>query len=135
MIKLSAVTEDQALTPPVLFWGGLGTVLQIGLVVAGHYSDAVYFAWPVPSLVTAVLAGTAYVAHVRRSSRDSAWHGGMVGGICTFLGTALAAIMADVPALDLATVTLSGIAVAAVAGTLTFAVLGARQPRTSRVAT
>ncbi len=124
----SSEANAEALTPAVLLWAGLGTILQIGLVVAGHYSDGVYSAWPVPSLSTSVLAGVAYVIHIRRSYGDSAWHGGMVGGICTFLGTALAAVLADVSALQLATVALGGIVVGAVAGVLTFVVLGLVSP-------
>jgi hypothetical protein len=116
-------TNEDALTPAVLLWAGLGTVIQIGLVVAGHYSDAVYALWPVPSLATSVVTSIAYAIHIRRSFVDSAWHGAMVGGLCTFVGTALAAVLADTPALQIATVTLAAIAAGAVVGWLTFAVL------------
>jgi len=124
----SPTTNEEALTPAVLLWAGLGTVIQIALVVAGHYGDAIYAIWPVPSLVTAVVAAVAYVIHVRRSFVDSAWHGAMVGGICTFVGTALAAVLADVPALQLATVTLAAITAGAVIGWLTFAALSLVSP-------
>lgn len=119
----SSTANEQALTPAVLLWVGLGTVLQIGLVVAGHYSDPVFAVWPMPLLLTSVFAAAAYVIQACRSPADSAWHGGMVGGICAFLGTALAAVLADVPARDLATVTLAAIASGAAGGWLTFVVM------------
>ena len=118
-----STAHEAALTPNVLLWAGSGTVVQIGLVVTGHYSDAVYAVWPMPMLLTSVFAAAAYVIQVRRSPGDSAWHGGMVGGICAFLGTALAAVLADAPARDLATVTLAAIALGAAAGWLTFLVM------------
>ncbi len=116
-------SREDALTPAVLLWGGTGTCVQIALVVAGHYNDAVYSVWPAPLLATAAVSGAAYVIHKRRSLADSAWHGGVVGGICTFLGTALAAVMADVAAMQLVTMSLGGIAVGGVAGSLAFAAL------------
>ncbi len=115
--------NEEALTPAVLLWSGVGSATGVGLVVIGHYSDAVYGVWPLPLVVTSAIAATAYVTQVRRSAGDSTWHGGMVGGICAFLGTALAAVMADVPAMDLATVTLSAIGAGAGVGWLTYAVL------------
>ena len=118
-----SAADEEALTPAVLLWAGSGTVVQIVLVVTGHYSDPVYAVWPVPTLVTAVLTAAAYVIHVRRSPGDSVWHGGMVGGICAFLGTSLAAILADVPALDLATVTTAAFVFGAAGGWLTFLVV------------
>jgi len=123
MSRSVSMENEEALTPAVLRWAALGTVLQIGWVVAGHYSDAVYALWPVPLLATSIVSSAAYVMQVRRSPGDSAWHGGMVGAICAFLGTALAAVLADVPALDLAKVTLGGMALGAATGWLTFAVV------------
>jgi hypothetical protein len=117
--SLSAANQD-ALTPAVLLWASLGTVPQLGLVIAGHYNDAVYSTWPVAGLVVGVIVAAGYTIQTRRSFVDAAWHGAMVAAISTFLGTALAAVLADVPALDLATVTLSGIAAGALTGVVTF---------------
>ena len=108
----------------MFLWASLGTVPQLGLVIAGHYSDAVYATWPVSGLVVGIIVAAGYTIQIRRSFVDSAWHGAMVAAISTFLGTALAAVLADVPALDLATVTLSGVAAGGLTGLLTFAAVG-----------
>ena len=63
------------------------------------------------------------VPEVVNESGDSTWPGEMVAGICTFLGTALAAVLADLPPRDLATVTVAAIAFGAAAGWLTFGVM------------
>ena len=121
MSRALSMANQEALTPAVVRWASLGTVPLLGIVIAGHYSDVIYSAWPAPGLVIAMITGAGYTVEIRRSFGDSAWHGGMVAAICTFLGTSLAAVLADVPALDLATVTLSGAAVGAAAGVLTLA--------------
>ena len=115
--------DEQALTPAVLGWASVGTVAQIILVTAGHYLDVVFDAWPWPELLVAGLAGSAYVIHIHRSYVDSAWHGGMVGGICSFLGVALAVSLADFPPKELATVTLAAIGTGAVCGLVVFGVI------------
>jgi len=115
----SAIREP--LTPAVLRWAGVGSVFQVGVVVAGHFNDAIYGVWPAPLLSISLLAASAYVIQVRRSSGDSAWHGGMVSGICAFLGVALAAVLADAPTRDLAALTIASIASGALTGWLTFA--------------
>jgi hypothetical protein len=56
----------------------------------------VFDTWPWPELLVAAFFGSGYVFQIRRSYVDSAWHGGMVGGICSFLGVALAVSLADV---------------------------------------
>lgn len=116
-------TDEDALTPAVLGWASVGTVAQISLVTAGHYLDVVFDAWPWPELLVAGLAGSAYVVHIRRSYVDSVWHGGMVGGICSFLGVALAVSLADFPVKDLATVTLAAIGTGAVCGLAVFSAI------------
>ena len=115
--------DREPLTPAVLRWSALGSAVGVGLVVIGHYNDAVYGVWPLPLVFASAVAASAYVIQVRRSAGDSVWHGGMVGGICGFGATALAAVMADVPAADLATVTLSATGAGAVVGWLTYLLL------------
>ena len=112
--------DEHALTPAVLRWAGLGTVAQVALVTAGHYLDVVFDAWPWPELLVAGFVGSGYVVQIRRSYVDSAWHGGMVGGICAFLGVALAVSIADVAPKDLATVTLAAVGAGAVCGVAVF---------------
>jgi len=116
--------DEDALTPAVVRWAALGTIAQVALVTAGHYVDVVFDTWPWPELLVAALVGSGYVVQVRRSYVDSAWHGGMVGGICSFLGVALAVSLADVPPIDLATVTLAAIGVGGVCGLAAFRAIG-----------
>lgn len=116
--------DEDALTPAVVRWAALGTVAQVALVTAGHYVDVVFDAWPWPGLVVAGVVGCGYVVQIRRSTVDSIWHGGMVGGICSFLGVALAVSLADVPPRDLATVTLTATGVGAVCSLAVFRAIG-----------
>jgi len=108
--------DEDALTPAVIRWAALGTIAQVALVTSGHYVDMVFDTWPWPELLVAAFFGSGYVFQIRRSYVDSAWHGGMVGGICSFLGVALAVSLADVAPQGLATLTLTGIGAGAVCG-------------------
>ena len=89
----------------------------------GHYSNTVYSMWPTLLVLISTLFAAAYVSQVQRSAGDSAWHGGIVGGICAFLGVALATILADAPVMHLLTVTLTAVATAALVGWVTFMVV------------
>jgi hypothetical protein len=116
--------DEDALTPAVVRWAALGTIAQVALVTAGHYVDMVFDTWPWPELLVAAFFGSGYVFQIRRSYVDSAWHGGMVGGICSFLGVALAVSLADVAPNDLATLTLAAIGAGAVCGLVVFWAVG-----------
>jgi xanthine/uracil permease len=86
----------------------VGTVLQLGMVLGGHYSTAISQLFPVLGMTFSFVAGALYVRWAKRSTRRSAALGGAVAGAaCAFLGIAVSFALGDVFASILALGTLS----------------------------
>ncbi|MDX1747150.1 MAG: hypothetical protein R3324_14530, partial [Halobacteriales archaeon] len=79
-------------------------------------------------LAVCAVCGGLYARAARKSMGDAIWHGGMVGGIAAFLGTAVAVSLADRPGTALLWGTLAGIGVGAAAGAAVHAFPGAGRP-------
>ncbi len=76
----------------------LGTVLQVAMVVAGHFSSAVTHFFAVGGMGFSLLAGLAYGLLVPRGGRGGIVVGGVVAGAaCAFLGILLSRVLGDVP--------------------------------------
>ncbi len=115
VISLEA-SNAEALTPIIVKWAIPATVLRVLLTSASHYSDAV-FEWEFTvGLTISAVFGAIYARSVRRSVGDALWHGGMVGAIAAFLGTAVAVALADQAVVDLLWVTSAAFGAGAVSG-------------------
>ncbi len=115
MTSLEAANA-KALTPIIVKWAVPATLGRVALTTGSHYVDAILRWETVIGLMICAVFGAIYARSVRRSLGDALWHGGMVGGIAAFLGTAVAVTLADQAMVDLLRGTLYAFGVGAAAG-------------------
>jgi hypothetical protein len=98
----------------------LGTILQLALVVVGHFLAAVAALFGPIGVLISLVAGLAYAARARSASWiETLVVGAVVGGVCALIGIAVSFLLGDV----LAFILLVGTVSSAVTGLLG-AVLG-----------
>lgn len=97
----------------------IGTVLQLGMVIAGHWVPWIKEnGFAIGGVLISALAGALYA---RRSGRDrmgSAQGGLLAGGISALLGILVSFALGDVPALILAVGTASSAGAGGIAGAI-----------------
>ena len=122
-MKSPEESNAEAVTPMVLTWAAWATGGRLLLTTAAHYLEAA-FQWQfVIGLGVCALGGALYARAVRRTRGDALWHGGMIGAIAAFLGTAVAVALADQPLVALLLGTLAGIGLGAAGGGAAHAML------------
>jgi hypothetical protein len=106
-----------------------GTVLQIAMVVAGHYSPAIKSLFAVGGMGLSLVAGALY-AHLARpiAKGPAATGGALAGALCGFLGILVSYAFGDVPASLLALGSISSGVTGAIGGVLAAMVGGSTQP-------
>ena len=96
-----------------------GTVLQIAMVCAGHYSPAVAKLFAVGGMGFSLVAGVLYARFASPTTRGDATVGGLVAGaVCAFLGILVSYLLHDVPASLLALGTISSAVTGAIGGAI-----------------
>lgn len=76
----------------------LGTVLQVAMVVAGHYNKSVASLFAVGGMGLSLVAGLLYAMWTRGDSTSSIVVGGLAAGaICAFIGILVSHLLGDVP--------------------------------------
>lgn len=106
----------------------VGTVLQVMMVVTGHYVAAVAALFAVGGMGISLLAGGLYAYWARSpSSRAASGGGAVAGGACALLGIAVSVLLGDVPATLLTFGTASSAITGAVGGLIGRRV-GTRRP-------
>jgi len=76
----------------------VGLVLQLAMVVGGHYTPAVKELFAFGGMGFSLVAGLLYVWFAVKGSWGSDLTGGAIaGGICALIGIALSAFLGDVP--------------------------------------
>jgi hypothetical protein len=93
----------------------IGLVLQLIMVVSGHYIVAIKECFGIVGMLISLFAGVIYVRTTRGPWGDSLIGGALVGGICALIGIAVSCALGDVDAGVLAYGTL-GSAVAGLIG-------------------
>lgn len=97
----------------------IGTLLQVGMVVAGHSNQSVKNLFAVGGMGFSLVAGVIYGVMSRGSTVGSLAAGGAIaGGVCAFIGILVSHLMGDVPASLLALGTISSVVTGAVGGTV-----------------
>ena len=97
----------------------IGLVLQLAMVVGGHYSPAVQGLFAVGGMGFSLVAGFLYVWFAVKGGWSSDLQGGAVaGGICALLGIAVSVVLGDVPASLLLLGTISSVVTGAIGGAI-----------------
>jgi hypothetical protein len=85
----------------------VGLVLQLVMVVSGHYAAAVRENFAIGGMFLSLVAGFVYARKA-----VGGWSDSLVGGACALLGIAVSVVLKDVPAMIL----VMGTAASAVTG-------------------
>jgi hypothetical protein len=95
----------------------VGTLLQVGMVVAGHSNPAIAGLFAVGGVGLSLVAGVLYARLARAATKGSAAiGGGAAGAICAFLGILVSHLLGDVPASLLVLGTISSAFTGAIGG-------------------
>ena len=94
----------------------LGTLLQVAMVVIGHYTVAVASLFAPLGMAISLIAGFLYARWARGSRRDSVLGGAIVGGVCAVIGIVVSHALGDVPVSLLFLGTLSSVFTGAIGG-------------------
>ena len=105
----------------------LGTLLQIAMVVIGHYTVAVASLFAPLGMAISLIAGFLYARWARGARRDSVIGGAIVGGVCALIGIVVSYVLGDVAAWIIFLGTLSSAFTGAIGG-LIGEVVGGRAP-------
>lgn len=85
----------------------VGTVLQLIMVLAGHWVPAVAGLFAVIGILISLVAGLLYARAAKSAWSDSLLGGVIAGGVCALLGIAVSVLLKDVPPMILVIGTLS----------------------------
>jgi hypothetical protein len=98
----------------------IGLVLQLAMVVGGHYSPAVKGLFAVGGMGFSAVAGLLYVwfAVVKGVWSADLQGGAVAGGVCALAGIAASAILGDVPPSLLLLGTVSSVVTGAIGGAI-----------------
>jgi hypothetical protein len=105
----------------------IGTVLQLAMVLAGHWTPAVARMFGIAGVLISLVAGVIYSRAARPAVSASAVGGAIAGGVCALIGIVVSFALGDVPALILVVGTLSS----AVTGAIGAAAAAALSRRTA----
>jgi hypothetical protein len=106
---------------------GVGTVLQLAMVIGGHYSPAVASLFAVVGMLISMVAGAMYAAGSGAARGRAALGGAIVGGGCAVIGIAVSVAMGDVPWTVLLFGTASSAVTGAIGGVVASALRGRRR--------
>lgn len=118
-------------TPDLLRATTLGTVLQIAMVVTGHFVPAIARLFGPLGMTLSLVAGAAYAVWAavpgdRPATGGAAAGGAVAGGVCAFIGIAISLALGDVSAALLGLGTASSAVAGALGGLLGAAYLRKR---------
>jgi hypothetical protein len=97
----------------------IGLVLQLIMVVVGHYVPAIREkGFAIGGMTISLLAGVIYVYRARGAWPDSLIGGAVAGGVCALLGIAVSVALKDVPVMILMVGTIASIVTGVVGAAL-----------------
>jgi hypothetical protein len=89
------VTSNGALVKSTV----IGTILQLAMVIAGHYSPVIAGQFAAGGMTISGIAGLLFSLWSRQKAMGAAAGGGVVaGGVSAFLGILVSHLLGDVPA-------------------------------------
>lgn len=93
----------------------IGTVLQLAMVIAGHFVPAIAQLFAILGMLISLVAGLLYVRAARGGWGDSLIGGLIAGAVCAFLGILVSYLLKDVT-VDILWMGTAGSAVAGLIG-------------------
>lgn len=90
------MNASRSLKAPLLGWTGLGSVLQIAMVVTGHFVEPVAALFPVIGTGISLVVGLLFGAKGATALGNSAWGGALAGALCSVPGVAVSVGLGDV---------------------------------------
>ncbi|NBB14315.1 hypothetical protein GVN21_02965 [Caulobacter sp. SLTY] len=93
----------------------IGTVLQLAMVIAGHFVPAIAQQFAILGMLISLVAGLLYVRAARGGWGDSLIGGLIAGAVCAFLGILVSYLLKDVT-VDILWMGTAGSAVAGLIG-------------------
>jgi len=103
-----------------------GTVLQLTMIVIGHFSPWVANLFMFGGLGISAIAGALYASRAAGGFGGSAAGGAIAGGVCALIGIAASFALGDVPAAVLAFGTLGSTVAGAMGGIIGQTLFGSR---------
>lgn len=96
------MTPDSAISPllskeSLLVATTVGLILQLIMVVAGHYSPSVKAGFAIGGMLISLLAGLIYVRLSPGGWAGACLGGAIAGGVCAIIGIAVSVWLKDVP--------------------------------------
>ncbi len=89
-------------------WLIVGTVLQLIMVISGHYNEFIaQNVFAIGGMTISLVVGAAYAISAGARRGAAAGGGAIVGGACALIGIAVSVFFGDVPPMILALGTLS----------------------------
>jgi peptidoglycan/LPS O-acetylase OafA/YrhL len=106
----------------------IGLVLQLAMVVGGHYSPVIKALFAVGGMGFSLIAGLVFAISRARRARGG-WSpdltgGALAGGICALVGIAVCVLLGDAPASLLLLGTISSVVTGAIGGAIGKLILG-----------
>ncbi len=96
----------------------IGTVLQLAMVIVGHFVPAVAALFAPIGILLSLIAGLLYARAVKGSWSDSTLGGAIAGGVCALIGIAVSCLLGDVVPIILVIGTLSSVVGGVVGGAI-----------------
>jgi hypothetical protein len=100
----------------MIAWIVVGTVLQLAMVLAGHWSAGVAQLFAPLGMAISLVVGLLWARRQARGRGHAAGGGAVVGGVCAFIGIIVSLALGDVAALVLAFGTVSSAVTGALGG-------------------
>lgn len=97
-------------------WIGVGTVLQIAMVVVGHFVSAIAMLFGPLGMGISLLVGLLWGKDLSKSYGNGAGGGAVVGGVCALIGILVSFLLGDVTAAILGLGTVSSAVTGALGG-------------------
>jgi hypothetical protein len=93
----------------------IGTVLQLAMVIAGHFVPAIAALFAIGGMLISLVAGVLYARAAKGGWGDSLVGGLIAGGVCAFIGILVSYLLKDVT-VDILWMGTAGSAVAGLVG-------------------
>ena len=94
----------------------VGLILQLLMVVAGHYMPPVKAKFALGGMLISLIAGAIYIRLEQQGWQGALLGGAIAGGVCALLAIAVSVSLKDVPAMILVVGTLGSVVAGLVGG-------------------